>query len=146
MKYFIGIVAFLLMLVFYYKIQYDSIKKTTDAQIAVQNEQIKQYKKEAEKQAAIVSNLNNEYETNISAIRDSYNRLLKQSKASILPSNPSGPNGVESETLRFDRRSLDRAIQDYRLEIQTLIREGDECRAALNTAIEWSKEIDRQRQ
>lgn len=146
MKYLIGVIVLLCTLVFYYKIQYDSIKKTTDAQIAVQNEQIKQYKREADKQTALVSNLNNEYETNISAIRDSYNRLLKQSKASILPSNPSGPNGAESETLRFDRGALDRAIQDYRLEIQTLIREGDECRAALNTAIEWSKEVDRQRQ
>ena len=133
------------MLVFYYKTQYDNIKKTTDAQIAVQNAQIKQYKKEAEKQVKLVSDLNNEYETNISAIRDSYNRLLKQSKTSVLPSNPSGPNGAESKTLRFDRWALDRAIQDYRLEIQKLIREGDECRAALNTAIEWSKEVDRQR-
>lgn len=145
MKYIILVAILLGLSTLYYQTKYDVLKREVDAKVAIQEDQIKRYKKEAAEQIASVSKLNEIYDNDINSIRSAYDRLLKQSKTSILPSNPSGPNGAESETLRFDREQLDRAIQDYRLEIQKLIREGDECRAALNTAIEWSKEVDRQR-
>lgn len=145
MKYIILVAILLGLSTLYYQTKYDVLKREVDVKVAIQEDQIKRYKKEAAEQIASVSKLNEIYDNDINSVRSAYDRLRKQSQASILPSNPTSTRGSESETLRFDREQLDRAIQDYRLEIQKLIREGDECRAALNTAIEWSKEVDRQR-
>lgn len=128
----------------YYKHGYDSLS-SEKAEVEMRAKiAFEQYEKEGKLQKERVEDINREYKDTIANLRNAYERLLVAGQT-ILPANPSTPGGVNQPTIRFDREPLDRAINDYRREITKLAREGDECRAALNTAIEWRKEVDRQR-
>ena len=100
------------------------------------------YIQEKKIQEERVKYINEEYNNSLTSLRSVYERMLAKNKT-ILPSNPSSPGGANQPTIRFDREPLDRALNDFRREVTKLTREGDECRAALKSAIEWRKEVVR---
>lgn len=112
MKYIILVAILLGLSTLYYQTKYDVLKREVDVKVAIQEDQIKRYKKEAAEQIASVSKLNEIYDNDINSVRSAYDRLRKQSQASILPSNPTSTRGSESETLRSIESSL---IEQYKI-------------------------------
>lgn len=129
----------------YYRNEYSSLAQEK-AEAEMRNRLLsEQYEKEVKVQKERVEDINREYKDTITSIRNAYERMFVASQT-ILPANPSSPGGANQPTIRFDREPLDRAINDFRREIAKLTREGDECRAALNSTIQWGKEVVRSQQ
>lgn len=124
----------------YYKYQYDDAVKFKD-QAEIVAKQAEEYNKLIKHQAELSLKVTNEeHSLEITRLTSDINRLRKQTSSSILPTvskDSQHPNEVT-----FDRKELDKAIQEFRDEITELIGEGSYCQIDLTTLNDW---LDKQR-
>lgn len=67
-------------------------------------------------------------------------KWLRNSNTSLLPLITKATRDIK--TITFQREELDKAIQNYRTDIQRLITEGRECQIALKTIQDWWYNIE----
>lgn len=67
-------------------------------------------------------------------------KWLRDSNTSLLPTITKATRDIK--TITFQREELDKAIQNYRTDIQRLIAEGRECQIALETIQDWWYNIE----
>ena len=81
--------------------------------------------------------INENYKRHTDSLRVDVKRLRKQAGNSILPQTPN-PRSAE---IAFDKQRLDKAIQEFREEIQGLVVNGAKCEIELNLAKEWAANV-----
>lgn len=107
-----------------------------------QLDQIKILKDEAERKTKLIEKrteqerieANEQYQSDITALNVELKRM-HDSRASLLPAIAKATRYTDE--IAFQRTELDRAIQEFRAEIQGLIGQGAECEIEIKTLQNW---------
>ena len=105
--------------------------------------QNKEAKKEDKESKENKEKVDEEYRKYVDSLRADNERLRKQvTRTRSLPSAPQTCTGG-SETTEVNWPDVERAIDDYRLRVRSIVEKGDKERKGLDTVKEWvDKEID----
>lgn len=103
---------------------------------------IKVLKDEAERKTRLIvkradqemKEANEQYQSDITALNVELKRM-RDSSASLLPAITKATRDINE--IRFQRSELDRAIQQFRTEIQAIAAKGAECEIEIKTLQNW---------
>lgn len=116
--------------------------KTSNGIMSEKLDNVKLMAEEAERKTKLIekraeqerSEADEQYKSDITSLNFELDRM-RDSHASILPAAPKAARN--SNEASFDREKLDRAIQEYRAEIQRLIGQGAACEIEVKTLQNW---------
>ncbi|MBX9635924.1 MAG: hypothetical protein K2Q45_00040 [Nitrosomonas sp.] len=116
--------------------------KTRMSIMATQLDNVKLVAEEAERKTKLIekraeqerTEANEQYQSDITALNVELKRM-RDSSASLLPAITKAARYTDQ--IAFQRSELDRAIQQFRAEIQGLVAKGAECEIEIKTLQNW---------
>ncbi|MBP9871396.1 MAG: hypothetical protein KBC53_07830 [Nitrosomonas sp.] len=116
--------------------------KTRNNIMAAQLDNVKLMADEAERKTKLVikrseqerTEANEQYQSDITSLNVELKRM-RDSNSSILPAI--AKTSRDTDQIKFQAAELDRAIQDFRAEIQGLVAEGAKCQIEIKTLQSW---------
>lgn len=119
-----------------------SYDKTRMSIMSAQLDNVKLAAEEAERKTKLIekraeqerSEADEQYQSEITTLNVELKRM-RDSNTSILPAAPKASRNPDQAS--FQRAELDRAIQEYRTEIQRLVGQGAACEVEIRTLQNW---------
>ena len=119
-----------------------SYDKTRMSIMAEQLDNVKLLAEEAERKTKLIEKrteqerieANEQYNSDIASLNAELKRM-RDSRASLLPAIAKATRDINE--IRFQRAELDRAIQQFRAEIQGIAAKGAECEIEIKTLQNW---------